>query len=69
VGTTLVQQSLSGQGYSLSAADFVMGILSALPIHIAQIKPITIWEIILKALLSKAFKITYFSALARRNGS
>jgi len=28
----------------------------------------TTWKVILKALLSKAFKITHFSVLARRNG-
>ena len=28
----------------------------------------TTWKVILKALLSKAFKITFFSVLARRNG-
>jgi len=28
----------------------------------------TTWKVILKALLRKAFKITHFSILARRNG-
>jgi len=28
----------------------------------------TTWKVILKALLRKAFKITYFSVLARKNG-
>jgi len=33
-----------------------------------QIDANTTWKVILKALLSKAFKITHFSVLARRNG-